>query len=87
LWVRNVRETASPAKRKPAEREPAVRTPENIKRLRQNFVRSPRQLESRNAIELRMSGRTVSWILHQDLNSCPYKIIMVQAFKYEDTGN
>lgn len=38
LWVRNLRERASAAKRKPTEREPVVRTPENIKLLRQTFV-------------------------------------------------
>jgi len=39
LWVRNVREPASAAKRKPTERKSAVRTPENIKRFRQIFCR------------------------------------------------
>jgi len=87
LWVRNVRETSSAAKRKPTERKPAVRTPENIKRFRQIFVGSPRRSESRNALALRMSGRTVRWILHRDLNSHPYKMIIVQAFNYQDIEN
>ena len=30
LWVRNLRETVSAAKRKPPGREPSLRTPENI---------------------------------------------------------
>lgn len=34
-----------------------------------------------------MSGRTVRWILHRDLNSHPYKKIIVQAFTYQDTEN
>jgi hypothetical protein len=57
LWVRNFRETVSAAKRKPPGRAPPLRTPENIKRVRQAFVRSPRQSASRNAIALRMSDR------------------------------
>jgi len=76
LWVRNVRETASAAKRKPTQRKPAVRIPENIKRLCKIFVGSPRRSESRNALALRMSGRTVRWILHSDVNSHPYKMFI-----------
>jgi transposase len=68
LWVRNFRETASAAKRKPPGRESSLRTPENIERVRQAFVRSPRRSASRNAIALRMSDRTVRRILHEDLN-------------------
>jgi cell wall assembly regulator SMI1 len=59
LWARNLRETASAAKRKPAERELAIRTPENIKRLFHTFIGNPRQSERRNALTLKMSGRTV----------------------------
>jgi len=55
LWVRNFRETVSATKRKPPGREPSLRTPENIKRVRQAFVRSPWQSASRNAIAFRMS--------------------------------
>ena len=68
LWVRNFRETASAAKRKPPGREPSLRTPENIERVREAFVGSPRRSASRNAIALRMSDRTVRRILHEDLN-------------------
>ena len=87
LWVRNLRETASAAKRKPIEQKPAVRTSENIKRFRQTFVGRPRPSESSNALALIMSGRTLRLILHQDFNSRPYKIIVVQAFNYQDTEN
>ena len=60
LWVSNVREIASATKkRKPPGRQPSIRTPENIERVRQAFVRSPRRSASRNAIALRMSDRTV----------------------------
>jgi hypothetical protein len=59
LWVRNLRETASAAKANPTEIQPALRTPKNVKRLRQTFVGSLRRSESRNALALRTSGRTV----------------------------
>jgi hypothetical protein len=55
--------------------------------LRQTFVGSLRRSESRNALALRTSGRTVRWILHQYLNSRSYKIIMVQAFNDQDNEN
>ena len=58
LWVRNFRETASAAKRKRPGREPSLRAPEDIERVCQAFVRSPRRSASRNAIALRMSDRT-----------------------------
>jgi transposase len=87
LWVRNFRETASAAKRKPPGREPSLRTPDNIERVRQAFVRSPRRSASRNAIALRMSDRTVRRILHEGLNFPPYKMVMVQAINDQDTVN
>ena len=71
LWVRNFRETASAAKRKRPGREPSLSTSENIERLPHAFVRNPRRSASRNAIALRMSDRTVSRILHEDLNVHP----------------
>ena len=51
LWVRNFRATVSAAKKKRKKEkkkkknpgtEPSLRTPENIERVRQAFVRSPR---------------------------------------------
>jgi len=70
-------------KRKPPGREPSLRTPENIERLRQAFVRSPPRLASRNAIELRMSDRTVRQILLEDSNFHPYNM----AINDQDTVN
>jgi len=87
LWVRNFRKKASATKRKPPGRQPSLSTPENIERVRQAFVRSPRQSASRNAIALRMSDRTVHRILHEDLNFHPYKMVMVQAINDQDTVN
>jgi transposase len=87
LWVRNFRETASAVKRKPPGRQPSLRTPENIERVRQAFVRSPRRSAVRNSVALRMSDRTVRRILHWDLNFHPYKMVMVQAINDQDTVN
>jgi len=87
LWERNFRETASAAKRKPPGTETSLRTPENIERVRQAFVRSPRRSARRNAIALRMSDRTLRRILHEDLNFHPYKMVMVQAINDLDIVN
>jgi len=78
---------ASALKRKPPGRQPSFRTPENIERVRQAFVRSPRRSAVRNAIALRMSDRTVCRILHEDSNFHPYKMVMVQAINDVDTVN
>jgi len=87
LWVRNFRETSPAAKRKPPGREPSLRAPENIERVRQVFVRSPRRSASRNAIALRVSDRTVRRILHDELNFHPYKMVMVEEIIDQDTLN
>jgi hypothetical protein len=63
----------SAAKIKPPGRQPSLRTPENMERVRQDFVRNRQQSTSRNAIALRMSDCTVRPILHEDLNFHPYK--------------
>jgi hypothetical protein len=85
--VRNFRETASAIKRKPPGREPLLRTPDNIERVRHAFVISPRRSAKRNAIALIMSDCTVRRILHKDLNFHPYKTVMVQTIRDQDTVN
>jgi hypothetical protein len=87
LWVRNCRETASATKRKAPGREPSLRTPQNIERVRQDFVRNLRRSAGRNAIALRTSDRTLRRMLHEDLNFHPYKMVMVKAIKDQDTVN
>jgi len=87
LWVRNFRETASAVKRKPPGREPLLRTPDNIERVHHAFVVSPRRSSKRNAIALIMSDCTVRRILHKDLNFHPYKTVMVQTIRDQDTVN
>ena len=87
LWVRNCRKTASAAKTKPLGRQPSLRTAENIERVRQAFVRNPRQSASRNIISLRMSDCMVGRILHEDLNIHPYKMVMFEAINNIDNVN
>jgi len=87
LWVRNLRETASATKRKPPGRELSIRTPGNIERVRQAFVKYPQRSANSNAIALRISDRTVSRILHENLNFHPYKMVMVQAINDQDNVN
>jgi len=60
-------------------REPSLRTPDNIEEVRQAFVRNSRRSASRNAIALRMSDRTVHWMLNEDLNFHLYKMVIFQA--------
>ena len=72
---------------KPPGREHSLRTPENIDRVGQAFVRSPRRSSNRNVIALRTSDGTVRRILHEDLNFHPYKMVTVQAINDQDTVN
>ena len=78
---------ASALKRKPPGRQPSFRTPENIERVRQAFVRSPRRSAVRNANAFRMSDRTMCRILHEDLNFHPYKMVILQAINDQHTVN
>jgi transposase len=87
LWVRHFRETASVVKRKPPKRVPSLTTAEDIEKLRQAFVTSPRRSVSRNATALRTCDRAVRRILHEDFNSYPYKIVMCQAINDQGTVN
>lgn len=61
-----------------------VRTPENIERLRQAMLRSPRQSAIRHATRLGISDRSIRRILHKDLGYHPYKIQLVQSLNPGD---
>jgi hypothetical protein len=58
-----------------------VRTPENIERVRQAVLRSPRRSAVRQATALNLSDRSIRRILHVDLGFHPYKIQMVQELR------
>lgn len=54
-----------------------IRTPENIKRIIEAIIRSPRRSARRHSAQLRLSNRTVRRVLHNDLHHHPYKIQVV----------
>jgi hypothetical protein len=87
LWVRHFRETASVVKRKPPKRVPSLRTAEDIEKLCQAFVTSPRRSVRRNSIALRTCDRAVRRIFNEDFNFYPYKIVMCQGINDQGTVN
>ena len=84
LSVRYFGEIASARKRKPPGREPSLKL---LKTLNECVRLLSEVLGGRNAIALGMSDRTVSRILHEDLNFHHYKMIMIQAINDQDTVN
>lgn len=78
MWVNNLEQTGSTSKNRGGSAR-TVRTPENIERVRQAILRSPRRSAIRHATRLRISDRSVRRILHQDLLNHPYKIQVVQS--------
>ena len=86
-WVHNFRATGSALKRKPTGRPRSARTPENVERVRQAVLSSPRRPVVRQAAALRMSDRTVRRILRYDLHFHPYKIAVVHKIQPHDYAN
>lgn len=82
-WVNTFRESGSVAKTGAGGHQTA-RTPENVERVRESFVRSPRRSARKHAAALGLSDRTVRRILHQDLNFHPYKMAVTQALNETD---
>jgi hypothetical protein len=82
-WVSNFRNTASALKVKPTGRPRSVRTPENVERVRESVLQSPKRSARRQCVALAVSRASMHRILHLDLNFHPYKIAVVQ--KLNDT--
>ncbi|PNF41811.1 hypothetical protein B7P43_G02047 [Cryptotermes secundus] len=61
-----------------------VRTPENIARVREALIRSPRRSARRHATELRAHREAVKRILQNDLRLHPYKKQIFQQLKVRD---
>lgn len=78
MWVNNLEQTGSTYRKRGGSAR-TIRTPENIERVRQAMLRSPRRSAIRHATRLRISDRSVRRILHQDLRYHPYKIQVVQS--------
>lgn len=83
-WVNNLRTGGSIMKRKPPGRQRSVRTPENIERVRQALLRSPRRSARRQSAALGISNRSVRRILHGNLHFHPYKLVVVQQLNVRD---
>lgn len=83
-WVNNLRTSGSILKKKPPGPRRTASTPENIERVREAFVRSPRRSIQRHSAALAMSTSTVRRILHTDLHFHPYKIAVVQQLNEQD---
>jgi transposase-like protein len=83
LWVDAFRETGNVSKRKKGPTR-TVTTPENVERVRQSMLRSPKRSARKHAVALGMSGRSVRRILHDELHLHPYKMISVQQLTERD---
>jgi transposase len=83
-WVHNFRTTGSILKKPPPGPRPTARTPENIDRVREAFLRSPRRSVRRQSAALNMDRCTVRRILHEELHFHPYKIAVVQQLNERD---
>jgi hypothetical protein len=55
-----------------------ARTPDNVERVRDAILRSPRSLTRRHALALRLKDSSVRRILHNELHYRPYKIQVAQ---------
>lgn len=82
-WVTSFRECGSVAKLRPGHPRTA-RTPENVDRVRQSILRSPRRSARKHAAALGLSDATVRRILHDDLQFHPYKLAVVQELTERD---
>lgn len=83
-WVHNLRTGGSIMKKKPPGRQRTVRTQENVERVRQAVMQSPRRSAHRHSAALQISNRTVRRILHGELHFHPYKIAVVQKLNVRD---
>ena len=84
-WVANFEGSGSTSKKRGGSKK-TVRTPENIRRVREAFDRSPRRSAVRHATTLGITPRSVQRILHNDLHYHPYKIQIVQTLNTRDYG-
>ena len=66
--VQNLRLTASATNKSPPGRIRNMRTPQNIDRVREAVIQSPRRSTMKQAAALRISDRSVQRILHLDLH-------------------
>lgn len=82
-WVDTFRASGSVMKSGSGGRR-TVSTPENVERVRQSFLRSPRRSARKHAAALGISDRSVRRILHCELNFHPYKMAVTQELSERD---
>ena len=82
-WVNAFRECGSVAKPRNGLQR-TIRTPENVERVRQSVLRSPRRSARKHAAAIGLSNTTVRRILHEDLHFHPYKLAVVQELTERD---
>ena len=83
-WVESFRTTGSVMKRTSSGRPRTTRTPENVESVRRSVIESPWRFTRRRASILGLSRRLLQRILHDELNSHPYKIVIVQKLLPND---
>ena len=69
---------------KPQGRPFSVPAPDNVKRVRDTMLRSPRRLAERQAVALLVNECSVRLILNKDLHYHPYKIQVAQELRERD---
>ena len=83
-WVKSLRTRGTIQNARPVGAPRTVRSRENVKRVRQALLRSPRRSARRHSTELGISARSVRRILHEDLHFHPYKVVISQQLKPTD---
>ena len=82
-WVDTFMDTGSVCKKKPGPSK-TTRTPENVEKVRNAILKSPKRSARKHSVALGISDRTVRRILHEDLQFHPYKLAVVQKLNTRD---
>jgi len=84
LWVSKWRQEGSAKGSKSQGRPSSVPAPDNVERVRDAMLRSPRRSAQQQAIALCLDEYSVRLILHKDLHYRPYKIQVAQELSKRD---
>lgn len=85
MWVEAFKTTGNVSKRRKGPSR-TVTTPDNVERVRQSMLLSPRLSARKHAVALGMSGRSLRRILHDELHLHPYRMILVQQLTEGDSA-
>jgi hypothetical protein len=78
LWISKWLPEGSVKNNKPQGRPFSVPAPDNLERVRDDMLRSPRRSAQRQGLTLRLNECSVRQILHKDLHYHPYNIQVAQ---------